>query len=83
MLSDLERRMTEAAEAGDFETAALLRDAIARIRSGESNLTEQRPGRMGLGTSQERYASEGAKALPKKPDPMTKGHKPAGGGRGR
>ena len=78
MLSDLERRMTEAAEAGDFETAALLRDAIARIQSGESNLTEQQPGRMGLGSSQERYASEGAKALPKKPDPMTKGHKPGG-----
>lgn len=81
MLSDLERRMTEAAGAGDFETAALLRDAIARIRSGESNLREQQPGRMGLGSSQERYASEGARALPKKPDPMTKGHKPAGGKR--
>jgi hypothetical protein len=78
MLSDLERRMTEAAEAGDFETAALLRDAIARIQSGESNLREQQPGRMGLGSSQERYASEGSRVLPKKPDPMTKGHKPGG-----
>lgn len=75
MIEDLERRMAEAAEAGDFETAALLRDAVARIRSGESGLTEQQPGRMGLGSSQERYAKAG-KPLPKKPDPMTTGHKP-------
>jgi hypothetical protein len=78
VIEDLERRMAEAAEAGDFETAALLRDAIARIRSGESNLREQVPGRMGLGTSQERYASEGGRPLPKKPDLMTKGVKPGG-----
>lgn len=81
MLSDLERRMNEAVEAGDLETADLLRDAIARIKSGESNLQEQQPGRMGLGSSQERYATAGRRALPKKPDPMTKGHKPAGGRR--
>lgn len=77
MIEDLERRMREAAEAGDFETAALLRDAIARIRSGESNLREQKPGKMGLGSSQEHYVGSG-KPLPKKPDPMTKGHKPGG-----
>ena len=28
MIEDLERRMREAAEAGDFETAALLRDSV-------------------------------------------------------
>ena len=78
MIDDLERRMAEAAEAGDFETAALLRDAIARIRSGESNLVEQQPGRMGLGSSQERYVPSPGKPLPKKPDPMTKGYKPGG-----
>ena len=77
MIEDLERRMAEAADADDFETAALLRDAIARIRSGESGLTEQQPGRMGLGSSQERYAGSG-KPLPRKPDPMTSGHKPGG-----
>lgn len=81
ILDDLERRMNEAVEAGDFETADLLRGAIERIKTGESNLTEQAPGRMGLGTSQERYASEGAKVRMRKPDPMTKGHKPAGGKR--
>jgi hypothetical protein len=77
MIEDLERRMREAAEAGDFETAASLRDAIARIRSGESKLVEQKPGKMGLGSSQERYIGSG-KPLPKKPDPMTSGHKPGG-----
>jgi hypothetical protein len=82
-IDDLERRMAEAAEAGDFETAALLRDAIARIRSGESALREQVPGRMGLGSSQERYlGADGKRALPRKPDPMTRGHKPGGRRRG-
>jgi hypothetical protein len=78
MIEDLERRMAEAAEAGDFETAALLRDAIARIRSGDSNLREQVPGKMGLGSSQERYSLDPTRPLPKKPDPMTTGHKPGG-----
>ena len=79
MIEDLERRMAEAAQAGDFETAAALRDAIARIRSGESGLREQVPGKMGLGSSQERYVGADRKlSLPKKPDPMTKGHKPGG-----
>jgi hypothetical protein len=78
MIDDLERRMAQAAEAGDFETAALLRDAIERIRSGESNLREQVPGRMGLGSSQERYASEGKRVPRRKFDPMTSGHKPGG-----
>ena len=77
VLDDLERRMRAAAEAGDFETAAALRDAIARIRSGESDLREQQPGRMGLGSSQERYATKGT-APRRKFDPMTRGHKPGG-----
>ena len=49
----LEARMAAARAEGDDETADLLADAIARLRSGESPLTEQRPGRMGLGTSQD------------------------------
>jgi hypothetical protein len=82
MIEDLERRMQAAAEADDFETAATLRDAIARIRSGDTNLVEQRPGRMGLGSSQERYVADPTKPLPKKPAPMTSGHKPGGRRRG-
>ena len=39
--------MAEAAEAGDAVTAEILRDAIDRIRSGDSGLVEQRPGHMG------------------------------------
>ncbi|HET6971508.1 MAG TPA: UvrB/UvrC motif-containing protein [Phenylobacterium sp.] len=82
-IEDLERRMAEAAEAGDFETAALLRDAIARMKSGESRLREQVPGKMGLGSSQERYlGADQTRALPRKPDPMTRGHKPGGRRRG-
>lgn len=77
-IEDLERRMREAAEAGDFETAALLRDAIGRLKRGESNLVEQKPGRMGLGSSQEDYLRDPRRPLPKKPDLMTSGHKPGG-----
>jgi Helicase subunit of the DNA excision repair complex len=81
-IAKLEMRMAQAAAEGDFETAALLRDAIARLRSGESALREQIPGKMGLGSSQEAYVRDPARALPKKPDPMTKGHR-AGGRRRR
>lgn len=77
-IAKLEARMSQAAADGDFETAALLRDAIARLRSGQSALTEQVPGRMGLGSSQEDYLRDPARRLPRKPDPMTKGHKPGG-----
>jgi len=80
-IAKLEARMAQAVEAGDFETAALLRDAIARMRSGESALTEQVPGRMGLGSSQENYLRDPARPLPKKPDPMTTNVKPGGGRR--
>ena len=79
MIEDLERRRAEAEAAGDAETAELLADAIARIRSGQSNLREQIPGKMGLGSSQERYlGADQRRRLPKKPDPLTKGHKPGG-----
>lgn len=81
ILDELAARMAKAAADGDFETAGQLRDAIARLRSGESGLQEQVPGRMGLGSSQERYATDRKRTLPRKPDPMTRNHKPAGGGR--
>ena len=77
MIENLKARLAKAVEDEDFETAILLRDAIDRIARGESALTEQAPGRMGLGSSQERYLGSG-KPLPKKPDPMTKGHRPGG-----
>ena len=81
-IAKLEARMALAAAEGDLETAALLGDAIARMRSGESNLREQVPGRMGLGSSQEDYVRDPAKRLPRKPDPLTRGHRPGGRRRG-
>ncbi|HEY8615311.1 UvrB/UvrC motif-containing protein [Phenylobacterium sp.] len=82
MIEDLEARLRKAVAEEDFETAILLRDAIDRMKRGDSGIQVQQPGRMGLGSSQERYATEGAKPPPKKPDPMTKGHKPGGRRRG-
>jgi hypothetical protein len=78
MIAQLKARMAAAAEAGDFETAAALRDAIARIESGESALQAQTPGNMGLGSSQERYAGAPDRPLPKKPDLMTTNISPGG-----
>jgi septal ring factor EnvC (AmiA/AmiB activator) len=77
-IAKLEARIAEARAAGDTETAELLAEALERLRTGESALTEQRPGRMGLGSSQERYRSAPSGPLPTKPDPMTKSHKPGG-----
>jgi hypothetical protein len=80
-IGDLRRRMEEAAEAMDFEEAKRLRDRIALIRGGASRdeaesadtsgLTRQQPGRMGLGTSQQRVKPPEGWAPPRKPDPMT------------
>ena len=77
MIEQLRSRIAEAEAAGDHETAELLRETVERMERGESKLCEQVPGKMGLGSSQERYGSEGG-SLPKKPDPMTRGHKPGG-----
>jgi hypothetical protein len=76
-IAKLETRLLEARQAGDTETAELLAEALERLKSGESALREQQPGRMGLGSSQERYRRDAA-ALPAKPNPMTKGHRPGG-----
>ena len=51
-IQQLEARRAQAAADGDHETAELLAEAIERLRSGQSALTEQQPGRMGLGSSQ-------------------------------
>lgn len=77
-IAKLEARIAEARAAGDMETAELLAEAVERLRTGESALHEQQPGRMGLGSSQERYRGDPPRSLPSRPDPMTKGHKPGG-----
>jgi len=73
-IADLERRMAEAAAADDFETAARLRDALNAL----TGLRRQVPGRMGLGTDQAAYRPPPGWTPPKRPDPMTAGHKPGG-----
>lgn len=82
-IGDLRRRMEEAAAAMDFEEAKRLRDQIALIRGGasrqeaekadSSGLTRQQPGRMGLGTSQQRVTPPEGWTPPARPDPMTNG----------
>ena len=75
--------MEEAAAAMDFELAGKLRDQISLLR-GQSGapaaeeidptgLERQQPGRMGLGTSQQRMTPPPGWTPPRKPDPMTRG----------
>ncbi|MGE7207464.1 UvrB/UvrC motif-containing protein [Sphingomonas sp. NPDC019816] len=79
-IEELRRAMDAAAERLDFEEARALRDRINLLRGGAedadvdtSGLTRQRPGAMGLGTSQSRPERPEGWVPPKKPDPMTKG----------
>ena len=75
--------MLAAAAAGDFETAARLRDTISllRLQDGDNGgpdvdptgLIRQQPGAMGLGTSQPRVTPPLGWTAPRKPDPLTTG----------
>lgn len=83
-VEELRKRMEAAALAMDFEEAQRLRDRIGLIRGGASaaeaeqadtsGLNRQQPGRMGLGTSQQRVTPPSGWKPPPKPDPMTRGH---------
>ena len=80
----LRLRMEAAAEAMDFEEARRLRDRIALLRGGAdvgaaaaadtAGIDRQQPGRMGLGSSQQRVTPPPGWTRPAKPDPMTSGH---------
>lgn len=82
-IDDLRRRMEAAALAMDFDEARRLRDRIGLMRGGASaaeaeradtaGLTRQQPGRMGLGTSQQRAEPPPGWTPPAKPDPLTRG----------
>jgi hypothetical protein len=77
-IEELERRMAEAVAAEDYETAARLRDELRVFKGGVSYFKRQTPGKMGLGTDQQLYRPPEGWRPPKKPDPMTAGHKPGG-----
>ena len=80
-IEELRLRMEAAAAAMDFELAGRLRDEISLLRGAAeasdeidtAGLERQQPGRMGLGTSQQRVTPPAGWTKPKKPDPMTRG----------
>ncbi|MGX7926877.1 UvrB/UvrC motif-containing protein [Tsuneonella sp. HG094] len=84
-LETLHERMQAAADALDFEEAKRLRDMISLIRGGAtstqaaqadgSGLVRQRPGSMGLGTSQQAIEPPVGWTPPPKPKPLTHGHR--------
>lgn len=79
----LQYKMEAAARALDFEEAKRCRDKINLMRGGAtaqeaeqadcSGLERQKPGAMGLGTSQQRMVPPPDWTPPAKPDPMTSG----------
>lgn len=80
-IEELRLAMERAAAAMDFEEASRLRDRISLLRLCEggaaiedidpSGLTRQRPGAMGLGTSQQGITPPAGWVRPRKPDPLT------------
>lgn len=81
-IEQLRLRMEAAAARLDFEEARRLRDQLSLARGAPadaedevdvSGLTRQQPGRMGLGTSQQRMTPPPGWQPPPKPDPMTRG----------
>lgn len=76
------REMEDASATQDFERARILRDRLNLLRGGASlaeamaadtsGLVRQQPGKMGLGTSQQRVTPPKGWRPPRKPDPMTR-----------
>lgn len=81
-IQTLTEQMDAAARALDFERARRLRDRITLMRGGATpaeaasadvaGLARQRPGSMGLGTSQQRVEPPADWTPPPKPDLMTR-----------
>ena len=66
----LEAEMRAAAAAGDFERAAILRDALRELDFDPSEIHAQVPGAMGIGTQHPKPVLPQGWKRPKKPDPM-------------
>jgi hypothetical protein len=74
LLATLEDQLNRALEAGDTERSEALRERLEALQGGgASYLRPQRPGAMGLGTSDEVPRRPAGWKPPKKPDPMTTG----------
>lgn len=88
-IETLRQRMQAAVEAMDFEEAARLRDQISLLRGNPdaepsadidtSRLKRQQPGRMGIGTSDQKFVPPPGWKKPRRPDPMTSAVKPRKG----
>jgi hypothetical protein len=88
-LEALRRRMQAAVDAMDFEEAARLRDRISLLAGNPdadvsaeidtSRLKRHQPGRMGIGTSDQKFVPPPGWKKPKRPDPMTSAVKPRKG----
>ena len=78
-LMALEKQMEQAAADFDFETAAALRDEIARLRGESEDIVGQAPpGQIGLGSNAPVRQPPKGWTKPKKPNLMTKNHKGRG-----
>ena len=84
-LAALKQFLADAVLAEDFEMAAILRDRIAALEADKpmppSKLQRQEPGKMGLGTSDQKFKPPTGWKPPKRPDLMTSNTKPRRGGR--
>ncbi len=74
LIATFHEQMGRALEAGDTERAEALRRRLQELEGGaQSYLRPQRPGAMGLGTSDEVPRRPAGWKPPRKPDPMTSG----------
>lgn len=82
---ELRLRMEAAADAMNFEEASRLRDQLSLLRgrpegdvaddTDTSRFVRQRPGAMGLGTSDQKITPPAGWRAPPRPDPLTSVHK--------
>jgi hypothetical protein len=82
----LQQAIAEAVAAQAFEQAAALQDELVALQHAQkpmppSKLQPQIPGKMGLGTSDQTFKPPPGWTPPKRPDMLTKNHKPRRGGR--